>query len=148
MIIKTILPVLLVQKQSCQDEEHPNFSLFSLCVKVSSCFFPKAEKRLVLKSGISLQQRNFRLNSRRNIFVMLPIIVYLVYHHQTISAIELLLFWSWKWCHENSLHNMAPLSSCLARRVRKMTGILSSDWWRERAVRVCQVMYPPRIASF
>ena len=112
MIIKTILPVLLVQKQSCQDEEHPNFSLFSLCVTVSSCFFPKAEKRLVLKSGISLQQRNFRLNSRRNIFVMLPIIVYLVYHHQTISAIELLLFWSWKWRHENSLHNMAPLSSC------------------------------------
>ena len=47
MIIKTILPVFLVQKQSCQDEEHPNFSLFSLCVTV--CFFPKAEKRLVLK---------------------------------------------------------------------------------------------------
>ena len=49
MIIKTILPVFLVQKQSCQGEEHPNFSLFSLCVTVSSCFFPKAEKSLVLK---------------------------------------------------------------------------------------------------
>ena len=49
MIIKTILPVFLVQKQSCQGEEHPNFSLFSLCVTVSSCLFPKAEKSLVLK---------------------------------------------------------------------------------------------------
>ena len=49
MIIKTILPVLLVQKQSCQDEEHPNFSLFPLCATVSSWIFPKAEKSLVLK---------------------------------------------------------------------------------------------------
>lgn len=48
MIIKTILPVLLVQKQSCQDEEHPNFSLFPLCATVSSWIFPKAEKSLVL----------------------------------------------------------------------------------------------------
>ena len=148
IIIRTILLVLLVQKQSCQDEEHPNFSLFSLCVTVSSCFFPKAEKLASLKSGISLQQRNVWLNSRRNIFVMLPIIVYLVYHYQAISATELLLFWSWKWRHENALHNMASLSSYLARRVRKMTGILSSDWWRERAVRVCQVMCPPGITRF
>lgn len=92
-------------------------------------FFSEGREKASLKSGISLQQRNVRLNSRRNIFVMLPIIVYLVYHHQKISAIELLLFWSWKWRHENSLHNMASLSSCLARRIRKMTGILSSDWW-------------------
>ena len=92
-------------------------------------FFSEGREKSSLKSGISLQQRNVRLNSRRNIFVMSPIIVYLVYHHQKISAIELLLFWSWKWRHENSLHNMASLSSCLARRIRKMTGILSSDWW-------------------
>ena len=49
MIIKTILPVLLVQKQSCQDEEQPNFSLFPLCATVSSWIFSKAEKSLVLK---------------------------------------------------------------------------------------------------
>lgn len=49
MIIKTILPAFLVQKQSCQGEEHPNFSLFPLCATVSSWIFPKAEKSLVLK---------------------------------------------------------------------------------------------------
>ena len=54
--------------------------------------FPEGREKSSLKSGISLQQRNVRRNSRRNIFVMLPIIVYLVYHHQKISAIELLLF--------------------------------------------------------
>ena len=92
MIIKTILPVFLVQKQSCQDEEHPNFSLLSLCATVSACFFPEGLEKGSLESGISLLQRNVRLNSRRNIIVMLPIIVYLVYHHQKIPAIELLLF--------------------------------------------------------
>ena len=90
MIIKTILPVFLVQKQSCQDEEHPQlFTVFALC---HGLFFSEGREKASLKSGISLQQRNVRLNSRRNIFVMLPIIVYLVYHHQKISAIELLLY--------------------------------------------------------
>ena len=55
-------------------------------------FFPEGLEKGSLESGISLLQRNVRLNSRRNIIVMLPIIVYLVYHHQKIPAIELLLF--------------------------------------------------------
>ena len=113
------------------EEQMKNTQLFtSFALRHSLCmFFPEGLEKGSLKRGISLLQRNVRLNSRRSTFVMLPIVVYLVYHHQTISAIELLLFWSWKWRHENSLHNMASLSSCLARRIRKMTGILSSDWW-------------------
>ena len=148
MKIKTILPFLF-----CSETKLPSWSMknaqtsyfFRSAPRFVHHYSLKAEKKASLKSGISLQQRH---NSRQNTFVMLPIIVYLVYHHQKISAIELILFWSWKWRQENALHNMASLSSYLARRVRKMTGILSSDWWRERAVRVCQVMCPPGIARF
>ena len=99
------------------------FTFFAqLCATVFSCLFPEGRENASLKSGISRQQKNVRLISRRNIFVMLPTIVYLVYHHKTIYAIRFFYFEV-----ENGAMKTS-LSSYLARRERKVTGILSSDW--------------------
>ena len=121
-------------------EEPTNLLLFSLCATIFIHLQLKPREKAILKSDVTILQRNVRLNSSRNIYVMSSTIVCLIYHLWTIFKVENVAMKTpnsiWRPYH-------------LVRRVMVITVILSSDWRHERAVWVCQVMSCPHgIARF
>ena len=61
-------------------EEPTNLLLFSLCATISIYLQLKPREKAILKSDVTILQRNVRLNSSRNIYVMSSTIVCLIYN--------------------------------------------------------------------
>lgn len=121
-------------------EEPTNLLLFSLCATISIYLQLKPREKAILKSDVTILQRNVRLNSSRNIYVMSSTIVCLIYNLWTIFKVENVTM---------KTPNTIWHPYHLVRRVMVITVILSSDWRHERAVWVCQVMSCPHgIARF
>lgn len=142
MIFRTILSTLsLVTKLQAWSVKNPQtFYFFHFALQSLYICNLNPEKNPILKSDVTILQRNVRLNSSRNIYVMSSTIVCLIYHLWTIFKVENVAM---------KTPNTIWHPYHLVRRVMVITVILSSDWRHERAVWLCQVMSCPHgIARF